>query len=338
MTFYTGTVNDAFPATALMAALDSLITGHAAWEFVEEVVNGTDVSRVYKCLGSVNSWGTDFYVVMRRVSPTGNVGFELAEDYITGTDLLIRYAPADNASPGSGTYTTPAGDKSIGAVGQLPDAAVVGFAFISSTSTMDWWLSITNDRMCFAAKEQGFSYVGLYESFHASGIDPAPLVLLHAPIMNLMTGSTSEQYSRFNNYSPTTTLDESMGDATQQLVPYRGAYTRQLGSQTQSRNGFQPRLQHASAIPSSSTRGRQEALSGKYHASKVILSSAHYLNRLNLATERVVWRGLLRDVVVADIADSSPVNGDTLVISGANWRRMGNNSYRGQDFWVREAA
>lgn len=212
MSFNTGVITSATqPAKDLMDTLGGIIDAHAAFEFVEEVVGtGTNVARVYKCLGSVNGFN-DFYIALARTSLTSRVVLIAGEGYDSGTKRFtnpVIYQTSTAITIGAGReYVTPkhvANDQiNIGSVvngsifcsvpGTGPAANANGVGV--NTTGFTYWISVTN-KMLFigTSTDSGWMYAGLFESFHAvPTVEAFPLVVgVTGPINgNVMTAAQS---------------------------------------------------------------------------------------------------------------------------------------------------
>lgn len=93
MSYDTDTILSATPSTDLMTVIEAELTAHPAWEFVESHVDGSYTNRIWKCLGSANDWGVDYYVAFMRLTAsigTAPIIIEVAEDYNTSTHVATR--------------------------------------------------------------------------------------------------------------------------------------------------------------------------------------------------------------------------------------------------------
>lgn len=298
MSYTTGTINSATPATALMAALQTPIAAHAAWEFVETVVGtGANVCDVYKCLGSLNAHGTDFFVGICRAATTGNVGLIVGETYDGVAKEFGKGAPyvatsGTIATAADGSFATP---KHVANANHLASVAT-GNLFAAqvpttTSSLFTWYLSVTNDRIILAksaGNQDAAAYAGLYESHHAIGLDPFPLVTCKVYIS-----------------APAPTTGASVG-ATTRDPTVSGTVT----------SGFAAFLDPYWTVPYGKSR-----VNGSNTNSKESISAKWWPSRIPLAQQSLAGscKGLLRDVVFIVIGGTTEVVGDTAVIDGVTY-------------------
>jgi hypothetical protein len=308
------------PAKTFMDDLKTKLIDHAAWEFVEEVAGtGSRITQVFKCLGTVNSFGTDFFVGVTRMSLTGAVGFIIGETYDSGAKTFGKGAVAAN------TALTVAADGSYGTARHVANenrlvAATVGFlacggsnSTISAGMTMPttgqtYYESISNDRIVIGSFNGTDSvYVGLYESFHAVGVDPFPLVVLGnhgTAISTLVTAAGYGAFTRDLKKAGTS----SAGAWSTVLMPVNG--------------DFVPCISRGAGVQANMTG--KEQISMKYFPGRVIVGEAASHHAL---------RGVLRDVL--SVKFETAASGDTLSVDGvthtvvgyfSHWAAMANSS------------
>ena len=349
MSYHTGTINSATPALTAMGILDAALVAHPAWDFVEEVVAGAATARVYKNLALVSGLPNDFFVVISRDTDAGQMRFSICETWDAVGKLLVRYAPAASTTAGAGSYQVINADGSIGATGQAftspnvllgqpTDPMLVSTAF-------QYYLSISNHRICYAHRNQGWVYAGAYESL-PNYYDPYPLVLLVqgiAPYMqgyHINGGDTTFKWMRHGGYS-NTSVGGIAATVSAALDYWCGSFTRQWRTTTQAATGWSVRMFLISQIvPTRGSGGlaywnTREPLSGRFYPGRVGLNQAH-------ASLGEGWdvRGMLRDVFQQDPMDNYPANGDSMVIEGVDHVCMCRfpNTQPGEHFWVSKAA
>src|SRR5690606_322196 len=113
MTYQTGSILSATPSADAMSIIESMLTAHPAWEFVENYVDGTYTNRVWKCLGTENDFGQDFYVAFMRLTATINTApiiVQAAEQYNSTTHVATRAlaVPGATFNP-EATFASPYG-------------------------------------------------------------------------------------------------------------------------------------------------------------------------------------------------------------------------------------
>lgn len=173
----TAVTSDAAPSTTLLTAIESALTTHPAWEFVEERVVSTYTCRVWKCLAAYNAQGIDFYIAFRRATAT--IGTSLidvlaGETYDTGTGNMTRYCP-----PTGSTYTP---DGTYNAItGATASNLTIPYirSITTSTVTFTYSLLVTNNAlMVYCSTTSGFIYVGIFNSVWTEwGTKEFPLIV-----------------------------------------------------------------------------------------------------------------------------------------------------------------
>lgn len=301
MSYATGPIQSAAqPAKDLMDTVGTLIDAHAAWEFVEEVAGtGTNVSRVYRCLGASNGFGTDFYMAMTRTSLTSGVVLVMGEGYDSGTKKLTNPAPYFTTTP-----TAPDTDLSYPTDRHVANettltAATQGFLFgagslvantltglLSNTTGFTYWAFVGSSYVVVATRvgATGYAaYAGLYDSLHSTLLDPFPI------------------------WCGTFT---SMGTNFQAVGGIVGAYTRQsvAGALNYQYTGGIERVPWTPLFTSNQSATSKELISNKWFPSRLLL---HENSRRN------AMRGLLKPSVLAvEMTENPETMGDTVSIDG----------------------
>ena len=180
MAFSTGTItSSATPTVDLIALVETMLTAHAAWTFVEEYTSGSNVSRVWKNEGALNGFGQDFYIILWRSTTTSTTTLYLlaAEDYNSTTHLCIRAC----AQPGT-TFTPEATyNSAIGATGQVFSNTTWNTvcALTTSTAAFEYLIRVTNNSLLIKSSS-GSAYgvgAGLFTPFFPSQPNEFPLAL-----------------------------------------------------------------------------------------------------------------------------------------------------------------
>lgn len=152
------------PRADLLVQVETLLTTHTAWSFVEEHVDGSWTFRIWKNSGLENSWGQDFYIAFGLLSSNETLycfTFEVWDDV---GKLGIRGCPnrTSNLTPEE-TYASYGGDtgyplSNSTAFGQVTQA--------TNTTDFDWYCLVTKD-VCIVNVDtsNNFLYNGLFESF-----------------------------------------------------------------------------------------------------------------------------------------------------------------------------
>lgn len=170
MAFFQATgVVSATPSTVLLTQLETMLTDHPAWEFVEEVVEGTYTERIWKCLGTLNSTGVDFFVCFMRLTTgiaTNPILVKLAEQYDAGTNLASDYAPNPEVA---NTPDVTDGTVGTGALAWSSTTLSVLFTITTRTTSFNYMIQVTNDYVCvYASPMANPVYVGTYQSYWLS--------------------------------------------------------------------------------------------------------------------------------------------------------------------------
>jgi hypothetical protein len=354
LSYNTGVINNAAPAATLMSTVQSLIDAHPAWVFIEQVVGSTatNVTDVYKCLGTLNSFGTDFYVGFTRsgaTAGTAKCGFIIGETYDSSAKTFGKGAPyCSNA-----TALTVAADFSYGTARHVANetsavaltdgflraaslsGSYAGTAPGSASTNFTWQLSVTNDRIIlvtYATTAVVFSgYAGLYDSFHSIAVDPFPLIATAA--------MSSEQ--------------GSSGQADQRLAASfsGGACTRDAAVAGSITGAFRSAV---SGHPWTWVRGSQNTQWSSSTVSKEPMSGKWWPSRIVVYPESRIGavKGLLKpDLLMADMAEIGEVLGDLITIDGTQYvcvsvhsgvGEMTNSSTSGTvrptSYWLSQAA
>lgn len=231
MSYNTGSITSATqPAKDLMDTVGGYIDAHAAWEFVEEVAGtGTNVARVYKCLGTANSFGADFYVALVRTSLTGRVGIVAGETYDSGTKKFGNGATYGTAvvetglNYGTARHVANETTMTSNTAGYLKaaDGGAAASGVAVNTTGFSFYASVTADRVVLGTLVGSAGtavYAGLFDSFHAvPGVEAFPLCVAPAaggPASTSFTGATTRAtgsatgsqtlpwYLTINNWTP----------------------------------------------------------------------------------------------------------------------------------------
>lgn len=117
MTYYAGSTTSSTPNQDIITFIETGLTAHAGWAFVEATTfthaGQSKTARVWKCLGTQNAGGLDFYVLLIKYTASGsgiaNIGIRVSEGYDSSGHNAIRPVT------GTGTAMTVSGtDFSIG--------------------------------------------------------------------------------------------------------------------------------------------------------------------------------------------------------------------------------
>jgi hypothetical protein len=274
MTYVTGTLSNAAPASTFLSIIDATITAETGLTKVSSaIVVGTNTWNVYKSAAANNSFGQDFHFAIGYPTATPTtLLMAVFEGWNTGTLLATNYPPNATVTP-NGSFANP------GAALALPSTgAIMGYLqSIVLTTSCSYYYSVTPDRVIFsiltsAPTNIGF-YIGLYDSFNTTAIDPFPLCVINLGIANI-------------------TLANALPNAS------AGFTTRELGTPASNANNFC--VFAAGGITCAWTRVESTA---DYY------KGFNYLSRVLVTGKTVSYRGLLKDVY---LGPPQTQNGDTV--------------------------
>lgn len=282
MAYSTGTINDANPGPVLLTALQTAMTG-VGWVFVRDIVVTTNTYKVMKSPAAANSFGADFYVVLKvNTTGTGNITFAAMEVWDDTALLAQRYIPS--TSPALPTSTFAFTDSTGVAVSSNALAYIAVCAYTASQA-FSYYLTVTADRVIFAMRNGAAdfgAYVGLYDSYLTTTDDPFPLCCV--PMTT--SGSTSNSpVSGGATREPRTTVNTTYAFGVFVSVNYLAGI-------------YQP----------------AEGYTGKPFWTKLLLTSSR-------GTQ--YWRGTLKDVLYGAVPSVTPVVGDTVTVNGVVYTKAG---------------
>lgn len=309
------------PAKDLMDTLKTHIDAHAAWTFEEEVAGtGTNVAQVFKCLGTSNAWGTDFFISLIRTSLTSRVGVCLFETF----DNTAKTAGKPALVVGSNTGFGPQADGSSSVTRHVADQTtmsgythghLLGAGFegtpgaaggigTSTSVATDYWIAVTDDcvilKVCPVGGSHTGAFVGWYESFHASTADPAPLVI--------SVLATTPSFQTLNY----------------------GAFTREKGGTAHNYNyaaALDPKPYTPNVASNFTSTVTKETVSQKWWASRVMAVEVGRRNTM---------RGLLpSEIVMLDMGENTEAIGDEVSIDGVDYTCFQTGT---SGLWVSQAA
>lgn len=212
MTYATGTISGANTGQLLINAMDAVIVAETGLSKVSSaIVVGANTWNVYKSAAANNSFGQDFYFALGYVTATPTTLLvTVFEAWNTGTLLATRYPPNAATVP-DGTFSNP------GAASALPSTGTtMGYSQSAGlTSSGIWYLSVTADRVILSFNTStnvavGY-YIGLYDSFNTTTIDPFPLCIVNL-VNTAVTAvnSTSTAVSGLSTREPNTSTSSAL--------------------------------------------------------------------------------------------------------------------------------
>lgn len=216
MAFFQGSgIVSATPTTVLFTQLTTMLTDHPAWEFVEEYTESTSTLTVWKCLGTLNSTGEDFFVCFSRTTSTigtSAIGMRLAEVYNPATNLCNDFVPLLNStwSPNSLDGTVDSSD-----VSWLNSNVGALVSITTRTTTFNYMIRVTNDYVAvYASPMTSVAYAGIFESYWAAAYPGFEHELMLAPVGGSATngGFTSQPAPGYRGVSTSRAFQGGAGN------------------------------------------------------------------------------------------------------------------------------
>lgn len=294
-------VDAATAARTLRNKIEAILTTHLAWDFVEEVLSGAVTYRVWKCLGTHNAQGVDFFVFIRE-DGTGLLGFGASELYDAVGDTVNNFCPANISVASEADWSvggTSAGAKAITGADVFHSSSN-GVVLVNTTS-FDYFIQVTNDYLLFATSAGSTTFgaiAGLHESYM-----PADRVPLFAASLSVSVGA---------GYGPS---------YSRQLNPTSGFSNTWTSTYGLAHSGVR-----FSAAPVTFGGSADAIAQDRFHFSRIQV----IVPRQEVA--RGYLRGLYRDLVSVPYTGTPALVGDTITLAGATYR------YLGQGLCVREVA
>jgi hypothetical protein len=263
--------------------------------------SSTPTADVYKSPAASNVFGSDWYLILRRASDTGNsVFYQVAEGYDIVNHKISNYGgTGQSVIPTATTYTNPAAAAAPDAAGSFGANA---FLNVISAQPFSLLWSITPDRVVIASRVAGIeysAYAGLYEDLLPTGTSKFPLFCAKTYQAQGNTGSPGSG-----------------------VVNVSGGFTREPLQASASTANFEAIIATGwqSAIAAAVASGLTPmstpfALYGNGNApSRVLVGSARSTTYLGDAI-----RGLLIGCVCSALPS---ITGDTLTVGGRTYVRM----------------
>lgn len=315
MTYYELTTDGILPLRESINFIETGLTAHAGWAFVEQITFTQSAvaktCRVWKCLGSQNDGGYDFYLYLVRyttdtLNSSAVFSVRLSEGYNASTDSMIR--PAPPASSGAGVPS--ATDWSIGngteyalslvggAVGSQMDASVHILNSGATPVVHDHFLVVSKSFVAYGMNRAGSPiggfYVGNFEPAYSPTYNPVAMLV---PGSFSLGATYSGSATRFPNYTSLSVSNEA--------VPFPSTFP----------NGWITTIANAEPF-----LARTEA------ASVLVTAASPQLSAPALAASgRGGVRGAFPTSVMLQVSEAvTPRNGDFFNISSVEYMRIGN--------------
>lgn len=329
MTYYETTTDGSAPLTQAISFIETGLAAHTNWLFVKEVAFtqtplslvlnpglspapvSTHTARIWKCKGSGNTGGQDFYLylVKQTVETTNNVlHIRLSEGYNTSTDQVIRPAPGLSVTAG-----VPVVDQTDFSIGNGTGYAltlgntVQGYQMRStvftsalgvgqaSTTVYDHFLVVSASFVAYGSNASGVALGG----FYVGNFDPS-YSPIYNPVAAIVVGLEGGA-TRFPGYSATNTAV----DADALLIP--ATYP----------NGFLTTLAY------------KERFLNRIEAAAVLVTSknAKTTGATLAANLRGGLRGALPTSVALQVVEGvTPRNGDYFNVGSTEYFRIGSST------------
>lgn len=168
MSYNTAVVtNDSAPSTTLLNAIESALTAHPAWEFVEETASGGYTYRIWKNLGTKNTWGQDFYVWFARTTSgidTSDIRYGAMEGWNSASKTVVRGAVPTNTSKSSSITANPTTHAVYDDFLISSKYGPIGAYVSTSTVTFTYRIFINANRIAlWTSGSYSDSYAGVFE-------------------------------------------------------------------------------------------------------------------------------------------------------------------------------
>lgn len=308
MTYYNAATNSSTAGIDAIAFIEAGLTAaSASWLFIEGTTftsgftGQPTTARVWKCLGSQNAGGLDFYVILTRsTSDVGTITVRLAEGYNPTTHAVIRPAQSTN----SGAVAVNQTDFSIGngteyalaatGVGAQQDHSV----YLNNSQGVDHFMVVSKSFIAYGANVNGVAcggfYVGNFDPSYSSTYNPVIAVSVGLNSPQIGTQSPASSVTRFPNYTTTIGSDAYLLPGT-----FPGGYLTTLSI--------------------------AETFAAKMEASSVLVAGfAAVSGAAQLTLSRGGLRGTMPTAVMLQVSESSiPRNGDFFSVGAADYFRIG---------------
>lgn len=306
MTYYAGSTTSSSPQVDAIAFIETGLTAHAGWVFIESTTfthgGFSKTARVWKCLGSQNAGGLDFYVLLIRYTDGSSnpcIGVRLSEGYDVSTHTVSRPVPATGSantvsgtdfSIGNGTlYALTLATPTAGAQQEI--LSQIG---VTGSQSADHYLVVSKSFIAYSINVSGSAvpgfYVGNFNPTYSSAYNPVMLI----PANSTMGGAT-----RFPNCTATPTV----GDAAVIPATYPSGYLTTFAVPDKFRNVLE-----ASGV--------------------LVVGSQATAAAAGVLTSGGGLRGALPTSVMLQVSEAGSTlrNGDFFSVSGTEYFRIGQAS------------
>lgn len=305
MAYTSGTeTSDASATATLVNRIETALTAHSAWEYVEEVTEGGYTSRVWKNKGTENDFGSDWYLALMRTSDTSDLTFKAAEDWDGSLAYRGCANPSNTYTPGA-TYAS--AYESAGY--SWSSTNINGYVKLSTnTTSFSWKVHINSKRLivqtAVGTTVSNIIYTGIFdvpEPFASASYSAMEFPLCVAPILG----------DDFDSNGSTSRRPQSVGMS---LADCFATDTR-----------YSPNYQYLYQYFVSQATGQVGNV-----ATVPPIGTRIYLK--NSDNHNGGHRGIFSDIAMFYSAGLSSIGGDTITISGSSYVSLNNYGYG--TFWV----
>lgn len=132
-----------------VALIESLLSAHSSWTFIEEYVGANYKHRVWRCNAAGNDFGADFFLLLstRPAASPASLWVQVAEGWNSGTKQIIRPCPVSQSQ-------APAADYSVGnGTGYSPEMSQ-GYCLVTlpTSGTYDYFVIVSRNYFRFGYK------------------------------------------------------------------------------------------------------------------------------------------------------------------------------------------
>lgn len=189
--------------------VDSIVADAVAlgWVRVESYhVENIITYDVLKCPGSLNYFGRDFHVALGfNTDSKDSLAISLFEEWDTSSKMAVAYCPAINSRTVTASYTVNEPPARLNSHFPLPTSRSMFMMTAGGiAATENYWYSVSPDRITLAVAVNSNNntsrfagYVGAYERFLPSSLDPCPVVMsrftgISGTFPNVAAGNSSQ--------------------------------------------------------------------------------------------------------------------------------------------------
>jgi hypothetical protein len=183
MSIASGTINSATPGSALRTEIETLMTAHSNWTFIEAVVITTTTWNVWKNHGSgvadPNDFGSDFFIALgvSTASPTVMI-IRVFEAWDATGKLAIRPVPTGGQASNADASALATGGVVLSTATALPGNNTL----VAAPNTNNYYIALSKNALKYGSVRSDAPttyypiYAGIFDSF-VTDANEFPLVL-----------------------------------------------------------------------------------------------------------------------------------------------------------------